>query len=96
VLWLVVSLLRLLSSCRVSADADGDGVVDIGSQGLGGWVVDEADAGCPEVLDLVRSLGGRCDLRLATLRTALHSAVREVAAALLEDGQCSRSFKMRM
>ena len=68
----------------MSADADGDGVVDIRSQGLGGWVVDEADAGCPELLDLVRSLGGRRDLRMVMLRTALRSAVREVAAALLE------------
>ena len=40
----------------------------------------------PAARHLVRSLGGRCDLRMAMLRTALQSAVREVAA-LLEDGQ---------
>src|SRR5690349_11340931 len=64
------------------ADADGDGVHAVGLQGLGGWVVDEADAGRPELLNLVRSLGGRRDLPACLL-----PAARLVASVLLEDGQ---------
>jgi len=70
------------------ADADGDGVLARRPQSSRGWVVDERDAGSPQVVDQGRGLSGRRDPG-----AALRSAAQSMVITRVQDGQGSQAGK---